>query len=228
VQHLVNFGSDFDIIQTKLLCRKLIESAVLLNIAIFHLSENNMKLCQRRPTYLFIKVLIAGVISLATTVTKAQYFDSFSVEVGEGVQSTIYKLGAQKTFSELPLLAQYHLYPYWEITLARINERMYRNTPGRKKGIYVVGLTPVMRWQQDVKQGVFAEIGIGLNYFSERYQDSDMSASTRFEFGDHIGIGYKFSNSAEITFKVLHYSNAGIDHPNPGINFRLLKFAYSF
>ncbi len=175
-----------------------------------------------------LKTLLIGVFSLGATVAQAQVFDSYSAEIGRGVQSNIYKLGAQKNISGFSSLADYHLYPYWELTVAQVNQRRYQDTLGQKHSLYILGITPVLRWQQEAAHGIFAEIGIGANYFTDKYDNAGKTASTRFQFGDHVGVGYKFSNSAEVTLKYLHYSNAGIKHPNPAMNFTLLKFAYGF
>ena len=52
---------------------------------------------------------------------------------------------------------------------------------------------------------------------------------TSFEFADHIGVGYVFSNNFDLGLRVQHYSNAGISKPSHGReNFIVLRGAYRF
>jgi hypothetical protein len=54
--------------------------------------------------------------------------------------------------------------------------------------------------------------------------------STAFQFGSHIGLGYRFGakRSYEIGYRFQHISNAGIKKPNPGINFHQVRVQYHF
>ena len=91
-----------------------------------------------------------------------------------------------------------------------------------------VGLTPVLRFVPGTEDSRwFAEIGIGGNVIFPIYQSSDKSFSTRFNFGDHIAFG-RFMDAErrnELTLRLQHFSNAGIDHPNPGENFIQLRYS---
>jgi hypothetical protein len=48
--------------------------------------------------------------------------------------------------------------------------------------------------------------------------------STAFNFGDHIGIGYR-TGRGEWSLRLQHFSNAGIDTPNPGEDFVQLRWS---
>jgi lipid A 3-O-deacylase len=54
--------------------------------------------------------------------------------------------------------------------------------------------------------------------------------STAFQFGTHGGVGARFGehNAFEVGYCFQHISNAGIEHPNKGINFHILHFGYWF
>jgi hypothetical protein len=93
-----------------------------------------------------------------------------------------------------------------------------------------VGLTPVFRfWRNKSHSGFrpFVEAGIGLHYLTQK-NVGPKDFSTHFQFGDHIGIGAEFGNSMRyrVTYQFQHLSNAGIDDPNPGINFHLVSFGF--
>lgn len=190
-----------------------------------------MKLCCLIPprTSIMIKLLIIVSFSFMTTLSQAQIFDSYSIEAGKGVHASIYKLGAQKLIGQdNAFLNKYNLRPYVEFSIASINARRYQDMDGQSKSFTNFGITPVLRWQQNRDYGIYAEIGLGINYMSDYYNNAGKVASTRYQFGDQIGLGYKFSNSVDVSLKFQHYSNAGIKEPNPAINFTTIKLAYSF
>lgn len=103
---------------------------------------------------------------------------------------------------------------------------------GEDKATWVLGAQPVLRWRPSMGQSPwFAEAGLGISLASNRrYISDDTKFSTRFNFATHIGAGYLFGEQLknEISLRVVHYSNAGIRHPNPGENFVQLRYARSF
>jgi len=88
-----------------------------------------------------------------------------------------------------------------------------------------VGLTPVLRLYPSVAPRWFAEIGVGPNYIVPLFHSGDKRFSTEFNFGDHLSIGRRFG-AAEVSVRIEHFSNAGIDHPNPGENFFQVRYAH--
>lgn len=155
--------------------------------------------------------------------------DSASLEFATGNKSTITRVGAQWNWANRWLQSNgNHLGGYWDLTGAQIHENQYRNVRDNTKNIYDIGITPVFRYQSDDKLGLYAEAGIGAHYFSDLYDNNSRRFSTRFEFGDHIGIGYVFASKLEVGLKVQHFSNGGIKKPNSGANYAVLKAAYYF
>ena len=55
--------------------------------------------------------------------------------------------------------------------------------------------------------------------------DQNVSFSTRFQFGDHLGVGVR-RGQYDIGLRLQHLSNAGLRNPNPGVNFLQLHLAY--
>lgn len=85
-----------------------------------------------------------------------------------------------------------------------------------------VGFTPTFRyWPGGARTGWFYEGGVGLNVLTPIYRTREKRFSTAFNFGDHIALGYKEQDERgwEWSLRLQHYSNAGIDQPNPGENF---------
>jgi len=92
-----------------------------------------------------------------------------------------------------------------------------------------LGLTPVIRLQPaGLPHYWLLEVGIGANYIVPLYRTGHKRFSTAFNFGDHIGIGRLFGahQQHELVLRLQHFSNAGIDHPNPGENFLQLRYAH--
>lgn len=95
-----------------------------------------------------------------------------------------------------------------------------------------IGLTPVFRLQK-ANLGNFipyAEIGVGFHGLSSTNITKLRQFSTNFQFGDHVGVGLRFGEGSkyDLGYRYQHLSNAGIDTPNPGINFHQLRLQYHF
>ena len=93
----------------------------------------------------------------------------------------------------------------------------------------VIGVTPVLRYEPSNKL-LYAEFGIGANYFSQREITSRKSVGTHFEFGDLIGFGIRLGEKkeVEIGYRFIHYSNAGMSSNNPGLDFHQIRLQLGF
>jgi len=94
-----------------------------------------------------------------------------------------------------------------------------------------IGLTPTLRFYPEAWHGYwFVEAGIGANIIAPAYHTDGKRFSTQFNFGDHLGVGREFGHGhrQEIVLRFEHFSNAGIDHPNPGENFVQVRWALRF
>jgi hypothetical protein len=58
----------------------------------------------------------------------------------------------------------------------------------------------------------------------------DKRMSTKVQFGDHLGAGYRFGvkGAWDLSYRFQHLSNAGIKKPNDGINFNQIRLQYHF
>jgi lipid A 3-O-deacylase len=173
--------------------------------------------------YLIYKSLIA-LSSAFSLQAIAISIDSASIEYGSGNDVEIIKVGAQWDWQKQWLESNgTHLGGYWDISAAN-----WKSLGFQKVSLTDFGITPVFRFQNNTKMGIYAEIGVGFHFFSEIYRQEDRKFSTKFQFGDHIGVGYKTRNGWDVALKVQHYSNAGIKQPNPGVTAGMVKAAYSF
>ncbi len=107
-----------------------------------------------------------------------------------------------------------------------------KNPQGDALDMRDVGLTPVATVylkRRFLGLRPFMEMGIGIHYLTDkRFSTKDFS--TRFQFGDHIGVGVLFGRGQKIrlAYQFQHLSNAGLKNPNPGINFHILNFGVKF
>lgn len=92
-----------------------------------------------------------------------------------------------------------------------------------------IDATPVLRFHPvSPLNHWFAEIGVGANYIVPVFRSGHKRFSTEFNFGDHAALGRQFGSRGrqELSLRIEHFSNAGIDHPNPGENFVQLRYAF--
>jgi hypothetical protein len=118
---------------------------------------------------------------------------------------------------------------YLEASASRWNTRGDR--PSQHGVLAQFAAIPVVRYHFDGGDSPwFVEGGIGATITSSLYRSGDKHFSTTFNFGDHVGLGVTFGmkRQHELVLRAEHYSNAGIEHPNPGQNLLQLRYAYHF
>jgi len=155
--------------------------------------------------------------------------DSASFDFGSGKHVRLARIGLQSNWDAQWFASNgRHLGGYWDLSAAYWRGSAYRNVPGQRQNLAVVGITPVLRYGRDDRLGWYAEAGIGANLFSDLYRNADDRLSTAFQFGDHLGIGYVTANKWDLGLKFQHYSNASIKRPNTGVNFIVASARYNF
>jgi lipid A 3-O-deacylase len=73
----------------------------------------------------------------------------------------------------------------------------------------------------------YLEGGIGGYLLSKTVNNEDTRMPSAFEFGSHVGIGFRLAKDHTLGIGVQHLSNAGIKQPNGGINLLLLQYTVS-
>lgn len=171
---------------------------------------------------------VCAITVANSSVAGDQVFDGASFEYGSGTKTRMVRVGLQKDWETRFFESNgTHVGTYWDLTFAHWRGNQYRNIPGATQHLNDIGLTPVLRFQKDSKQGLYGEFGIGWHLLSELYDNNDFKLSTHFQFGDHVGIGY-VAGKWDLSAKVQHFSNGGYKKPNTGVNFIVLKAAYRF
>ena len=176
---------------------------------------------------------IAGVAALAAMqsvlAADGKLIDSAYAEYANGTSTQMIRVGATSDWDKAWFKSNgTQLSGYWDASFGAWRGDRYRNVPGATQSLVDVGFTPVFRFENISKKGLYAEGGIGVHMLSKLYDNDDYRLSTHFQFGDHVGIGYVFDNNWEVAAKIQHFSNGGYKKPNTGVNFLNLKVAYHF
>ncbi|NRR33991.1 acyloxyacyl hydrolase [Oxalobacteraceae bacterium] len=155
--------------------------------------------------------------------------DSVSLDFATGSKIQMMRVGVQKDWDARWFQSNgTHLSGYWDASAAYWRGTQANNIPGAHMHLTDLGFTPVFRFQNDTKKGLYYEAGIGVHRLSDLYNNDDNRLSTRFQFGDHLALGYVFANRWEVAAQIQHFSNGGYKKPNSGVNFLAVKAAYHF
>lgn len=94
--------------------------------------------------------------------------------------------------------------------------------------VNAAALSPVFVYYVDTGGAVlpYVEAGIGVAYIDET-RINGRNLSSRFQFEDRIGLGIKIK-AVDLNLRYMHYSNAGIEAPNDGIDILMGTLGWSF
>jgi hypothetical protein len=181
---------------------------------------------------MFAKKMIAAAAALAVTqiaLADDKLVDWVSVDYGTAAKVRMERFSAAKDWDVRWFQSNgTHLSGYWEASVGFWQEKQYKNIPDNDHSLWDIGFTPVFRFENDNKKGMFYEGGIGVHRLSNLYNNDTYRLSTLFQFGDHIGVGYVFDNNWEVAGKIQHFSNGGYKKPNTGVNYLEVHAAYHF
>jgi opacity protein-like surface antigen len=170
--------------------------------------------------------LLAAVLALAGAPALA--VDGVSIEYGHDSVADMGRVGIQWDWKKRWFEgSSWHVGGYWDLALGywRRDDVLV----GQNDEITEIGLTPVFRLQGNQLKGPYAEVGIGFHLLSKTSL-GDKQFSTAFQFGEHLGVGYRFGakGAFDVSYRYQHLSNADIKRPNSGINFNQIRVQYHF
>jgi opacity protein-like surface antigen len=177
-------------------------------------------------------LVLLGCLLLA--IPRAHAVDGISLELGTSDSSNasvdLARIGVQWNWSQRWALGpNWHIGGYWDASFGYWDNDSRQRS---KKSIYDLGFTPVFRLQQTNPSGVspYLEAAIGLHYLSQSSVGAERRFGTRFNFGDHLGVGLQFGphQAFDLGYRYQHLSNASIKQPNQGINFHQVRLQYHF
>lgn len=113
-----------------------------------------------------------------------------------------------------------YLSAYYELALSRFTDS--------ERPATAISLSPVITYnfKTSARFEPFVELGIGLSWVSEKNIGQSESGS-RFQFEDRLGAGFRIG-AHDWTLRYIHYSNAGFEEPNDGLDLVMLNYGYRF
>lgn len=170
-------------------------------------------------------LVLGSMLSVMAFSSSAWALDGLTFEVGNTNESTdAYRIAAQFDFAS-PLWRSdggaVALGGYWD---AGFTHWSALDTDS-------ISLTPMFRLDFGPDNGgvtPFLEAGIGAAVFTETNLDDRRDIGSNFQFEDRIGAGLRFASGSEVGLRYYHYSNAGIEQPNQGINKAALYYRHGF
>ena len=100
-----------------------------------------------------------------------------------------------------------------------------------RESAFAVSVSPVIfkEFTQLGGRPLYWEFGVGLALVDTKYF-ADRDISSHYHFEDRIGLIWPLDDARRhsLTFRYLHYSNAGLNMPNQGLDFIGLSYAYRF
>jgi len=91
------------------------------------------------------------------------------------------------------------------------------------ESINALAYSPVVVYRLHKAPITYVKFGIGVAYLSAT-QIKNRNLSSYFQFEDQIGIGWEWG-AHDLSLVYMHYSNAGIEDPNHGIDIVMFSYA---
>jgi len=177
--------------------------------------------------------IVAGGLLAGLASNSAVAVDGFSIQGGigdgssEGSGTEMIRAAAQWDWNRRWLQGkEWHVGGFWDVGAGYWQRDAM---PGQNSDLYEFGVTPVFRLQKNQLEGPYVEAGVGAHLLSQTSL-GDKRFSTSFQFGSHLGIGYRFGarQAFDLCYSYQHLSNADIKKPNDGIDFHQIRLQYHF
>ncbi|MDX9795265.1 MAG: acyloxyacyl hydrolase [Arcobacteraceae bacterium] len=170
-----------------------------------------------------ILLFLMMVITFFTQVNAKDNPYGISVNAGISNDIEIYRMGIQKPFNAT-------LFEFESFTIEGFHELGFNYWIGERNNIHALSYSPVFKllptYYQYKKYQPYIDLGIGIALASDTKIDN-RNLSSAFLFEDRISLGLTH-DVWDFYFRYMHYSNAGLQTPNEGIDIYLLGFNYTF
>ncbi|HJS13500.1 acyloxyacyl hydrolase [Rheinheimera sp.] len=172
------------------------------------------------------KLIMALVVSLFVFAAMA---DEIAIDLlkGEGDVTGV-RLAYRPyhtTITDFPLVGDVNL--YLELSA---NKWRYGD-PAEYDDNLAIAFSPVLTRQFTTVYGkaLFWELGVGVSFLDKkRFAGKDLGSYYQFE--DRLGLTLALdpAKKRSISLRYFHYSNGGLEKPNPGMDFINLSYAWRF
>ncbi|SDU20713.1 acyloxyacyl hydrolase [Halopseudomonas salegens] len=169
-------------------------------------------------------VSIAGLCALLMS-SSGMAQDAFSLDAGRSSESTTaLRLGAQWDFDRTLWQSnsgQLRLNGYWDLAATywgSLDTVSLDASPVLRLNIGSAGRTPQ----------AYLEAGIGVAWFSRSRLAPGTRLGSSLQFADRLGVGMRLANGDDVAIRYFHYSNAGFNRRNSGVDKLVLHYRLNF
>ncbi|MDX3774951.1 acyloxyacyl hydrolase [Chromatiaceae bacterium AAb-1] len=173
-----------------------------------------------------MRALVSCLLLFVCSISGVQA-EQLAVDFLKG-ESSVYglRLGyrpVEYTLYQLPVLGDIRLYMEASLNLWRYGEEAQYSSNA------ALAFSPVLVKDFTTIYGkpLGWELGIGVSLLDRRrFAGRDMGSVYQFE--DRLGLRLTLSPQHSVSLRYMHYSNGGLNRPNPGIDFIALSYALKF
>ena len=94
---------------------------------------------------------------------------------------------------------------------------------GEEDSLHTIAYSPVFVYRFNDAAVSYVKFGVGVAYISDT-TINNRNLSSHFQFEDQLGVGWEW-DVHDLSLVYMHYSNAGIEDPNEGIDMVVLSYA---
>jgi len=170
----------------------------------------------------FLSLVAVFVVSFSSLHASDNDY-GISVNGGRSNHIDIYRIGIQKPFNA-------SVYDFESVTLHGFHEVGLNYWVGERNNVHAISYSPIFKllfnsFQANEYQP-YIDFGIGVALVSDTKIDN-RNLSSSFLFEDRISVGIS-KDAWDFYIRYMHYSNAGIQSPNEGIDIVLAGINYNF
>jgi len=160
--------------------------------------------------------------------------DGISISNGIGVANLkIWRVSVEQTWQKKwTTKGPWYVTGYWDLSFYKM-KRKNGEEIAMNNNIAAVALAPVFRFYRIAptlsNKNFYVEFAIGIAQMNKR-EIAKRQLGINFQFEDRLGFGLRFGNKQQydISYRVVHFSNAYLGKKNHGINLQMLTFNYWF
>lgn len=150
-------------------------------------------------------------LAIATSATAAGFVFGIGADGigGQGTESTAIQL-------------EYHTDPIREYRWGAISGMVVTQVDTDKDTYFGVGLSAL----SDISEKWFLESSLAVGYYDQGASGTNLGGNLQFR--TLLGVGYRVSDTSQISLAIDHISNAGIEKFNPGRETVSIRYSKSF